>query len=109
MTESIEELELKKARLVAEISEVERELANRRGIPLTTEALKDSRAYAFDASSPMNDRLEGCLNSLARYGFCVVDNVIPSDQIRDLRQVAEKAEMLVEKNRRRVVEGLMEG
>ena len=49
MTESIEELELKKSRLVAEISEVERELANRRGIPLTTKALKDSRAYAFDA------------------------------------------------------------
>ena len=109
MTESIEELELKKGRLVAEISEVERELANRRGIPLTTKALKDSRAYAFDANSPISERLEGCVNSLARYGFCVVDNVIPRDQICDLKQEAEKAEKLVEKNSRQVVNGLKEG
>ena len=74
MDESTAELKARKASLTVELSEIRRELARRKNIPLTTEALKENRAYAFNANSPMNMVVKSCVDSLTRYGFCVVDD-----------------------------------
>ena len=69
MNESTAELKARKASLAVELSEIRRQLARRKNIPLTTEALKESRAYAFNANSPMNMVVKSCADSLTRYGF----------------------------------------
>ena len=109
MAKSIEELESEKSRLAEEMRQVDYELALRRGIPMTAEALKASRAYAFDAARPIDEVITRCSAAIERYGFCVVDNVIPSEHIEGIRIEAEKAETLVETNAHAVREGLKQG
>jgi ectoine hydroxylase-related dioxygenase (phytanoyl-CoA dioxygenase family) len=104
MDESTAELKARKASLAVELSEIRRELARRKNIPLTTEALKENRAYAFNANSPMNMVVKSCVDSLTRYGFCVVDEVIPSDQTEKLRGEAEQAEINVKKTEKAILE-----
>ena len=109
MAKSIEELESEKSRLAEEMRQVDYELALSRGIPMTAEALKASRAYAFDAALPIDEVITGCSAAIERYGFCVVDNVIPFGHIEGIRIEAEKAETLVETNAHAVREGLKQG
>ena len=109
MTKSIEELETEKSRLAEEMRQLDYELDLRRGIPTTAEALKESRAYAIDAALPVEEVVQGCSDAIDRYGFCVVDNVIPVDCIGEIKREAEKAEERVEGNARAVREGLKQG
>ncbi|MFL2528669.1 MAG: phytanoyl-CoA dioxygenase family protein [Candidatus Azotimanducaceae bacterium] len=109
MTKSIEELETEKSRLAEEMRQIDYQLALRRGIPTTAEALRASRAYALDAALPVEDVVQGCSAAIDRYGFCVIDNVIPIDHIAEIKLEAEKAEGRVEGNTRAVREGLRAG
>ena len=109
MNDSIENLTAKEAALTAELLDVRRALAAARGIPLSTAELKSNRSYAFDATGPQNEVVLGCADALARYGFCVVENVIPHDEIRALREEAEQAEIHVEGNARAVREAVKAG
>ncbi len=109
MNDSIDDLEAKAARLSAELHEVRRELARRRGIPLTAEALRSSRAYAFSANLPLKEVVDGCAESLDCFGFCVVDDVIPQDRIDTLRAEANQAEEKVNRNQRAILEAVKQG
>ena len=61
--------------------------------------LARSRAYAFDASSlPAEQVVTGCTGSLRRYGFTVLDHVIPPDQVADVRDELVAAESIISRN-----------
>jgi hypothetical protein len=52
---------------------------------LTTEQLKATRAYARDLEvHTVEEVIAGCSDSLRRYGFCVVDHVVPRDKVADV-------------------------
>lgn len=58
-----------------------------------------TRAYAFSAANdPIEKVVTGCADSLSRYGFCVIDDVIPPDQVDDIREEAVAAHVRVSKN-----------
>ena len=49
---------------------------------LSTEQLKATRAYARDLEvHSVEEVIAGCSDSLRRYGFCVVDHVVPRDMV----------------------------
>ena len=49
---------------------------------LSTEQLKETRAYARDVEvQSVEEVIAGCSDSLRRYGFCVVDHVVPRDMV----------------------------
>ena len=62
---------------------------------MTTE-LARARAYAFGASD--TGAVEGCADALHRYGFCVVDDVIPPDAVPAIRNEVDAAEVAIADN-----------
>jgi hypothetical protein len=51
-----------------------------------TEALKASRDYARSATKhSLAEAVAGCIESLRRYGFCVLDDVIPAGVVDEVR------------------------
>ena len=74
---------------------------------LSTEQLVATRAYARDAESQsLEEVIEGCVESLRRYGFCCVDHVVPREQVAAVRHelsdgAAEKTALLTEAERQR--------
>lgn len=95
------ELHAKAARLERELQETRELLAQETHASeaITTE-LRRSRAYAFDAASlPLEEVVAGCADSLERYGFCVVDHVIPPDEVDAIRKEAEAAHATIERNK----------
>ena len=94
-------------RLHAEIARLERELKEARGRlaeathdPETVTAeLARSRAYAFSAAAdPVEETIVGCADSLDRYGFCVIDNVIPSAEVDAIRDEIVAAQGTIARN-----------
>ena len=60
--------------------------------------LARSRAYAFDAHAPLAQVVAGCAGALARYGFTVLDHVIPPAQVAAVRDEVVAAESIIERN-----------
>ena len=61
--------------------------------------LSKTRAYAFDASSAsVDDLAAGCADSLARYGFTVLDHVIPPEAVPAIREEVLAARFSIERN-----------
>jgi ectoine hydroxylase-related dioxygenase (phytanoyl-CoA dioxygenase family) len=60
--------------------------------------LSATRSYAFNAASPVDDVVAGCADAIDRYGFCVIDNVIPPEQVAAVREEAVAASATVQKN-----------
>ena len=60
--------------------------------------LAENRRYAVSAEAGEKDVVEACCNSLERYGFAVVDNVIPVEKISTVREEVELAGPLIEGN-----------
>ena len=58
--------------------------------------LSRSRGYAFDADA--TGAVEGAAEALARYGFCVIDNVIPTDEVAAIRAEVDRAESTIASN-----------
>ena len=48
--------------------------------------------------------VEGCADSLDRYGFCVIDNLIPSGEVDAIREEVEAARLKIERNHRALQE-----
>ena len=70
-----------------------------------TADLARTRAYAFDpALMPVDEAITGCADSLDRYGFCVVDNVIPADEVDAVREEVAAARPMITRN----IEGIKE-
>jgi ectoine hydroxylase-related dioxygenase (phytanoyl-CoA dioxygenase family) len=88
------------ARLEQELDGVRKQLAHATHDPRTLAAeLAKSRAYAFDANTlSVEEMVEGCAGSLDSYGFCVVENVIPAEEVPTIRQEILEAETKVNQN-----------
>ena len=76
------DLQAKTTRLERELQETSELLARAQHDPeAATAELAKTRAYALDAAQPVAEVVAGCADALARYGFCVIDNVIPASQV----------------------------
>ena len=97
---TISELHVKAARLEKELQETRDLLAQAtHDSEAVTAELRSSRAYARSAANDsIEEVIEGCAGSLSRYGFCVIDDVIPSDEVDDVREEAVVAATTVGKN-----------
>jgi len=83
---NISELHARATRLERELREVRDLLAQAaHDAEAVTAELVRTRAYAFSAALPFEDVVASCVDSLDRYGFCVIDNVIPDSQVDDIR------------------------
>jgi len=82
------QLKAKIARLEKELDEARKQLAHDTHNPTTLAAeLTQSRAYAFDAKTHSAEIMaKGCADSLDNYGFCVIENVIPTEEVPKIRQ-----------------------
>ena len=92
----ISQLQAAIVRLEKELEEVRQELAQATHDPatLSTELIQ-SRAYAFDPKTlSVEEVVEGCANSLDSYGFCVIENVIPKEEVPAIRQEILEAAFL---------------
>ena len=70
--------------------------------------LARTRAYASSALGTATDSVVGCADALARYGFCVVDDVIPPDAVPGIRDEIDAAEATIAHNMAAIRE-LLEG
>jgi len=77
---NISALHAKAARLERELREVQDRIAQAEHDPAAVaDDLTRNRTYAFSAEALSVDGVvAGCTDSLDRYGFCVIDNLIPS-------------------------------
>ena len=83
--------------LKSELNEAEAELAALEGSPARlAEELRATRGYATKAGSAT--AIDDAAASLHRYGFCVVDGVIPQDVVADVRDEVNAAEVLIKEN-----------
>jgi len=57
------------------------------------------RAYAFDSKTLSPEELvEGCSGSIENYGFCVIDNLVPIEDVPAIRQEVLEAQKKVSQN-----------
>ena len=63
-----------------------------------TAELTRTRSYAFSALDTATDPIVGCADALARYGFCVIDDVIPADDVPRIRAEVDAAEAVIARN-----------
>ena len=92
--------------LKTKIARLERELEQNRDLlrqathdpeAFTAELIR-TRAYAFDATDPVDEVVKGSIDSLSKYGFCVIDNVIPPNQVGDIREEVVAAQKIIDRN-----------
>ena len=103
---NISQLQDKVARQEQELEETRQQLAQASHDPATfTDELAQSRAYAFDPTTrPVEEVVKGCANSLSRYGFCVIENVIPTDEVPAIHQEILETQTRVGRNIRAIRE-----
>ena len=66
---------------------------------LNNTKLTQSRDYAFDSKTFSPEELvEKCASSLETYGFCVIDNVIPAEEVPTISQEILKAMKKIKQN-----------
>ena len=83
---NISHLQAKTARLERELQETRELLARAQQDPeAATAELANTRAYALDATQPVDEVVAGCADALGNYGFCVIDNLIPASQVEEIR------------------------
>lgn len=101
---NINDLRKKAAELESELNEVRDHIARATHDPdAATAELKKNRAYAFSAQAdPVEETVAGCADSLARYGFCVIDNVIPPEETKSIRDEILAADEKIRTNREAV-------
>lgn len=103
---NISELRSKASRLEKDLQVTRDLLAQATHDPeAATADLARSRAYAFNcAALPLEEVVAGCVDSLSRYGFCVIDNVIPADEVDGIREEVVGARSAVKQNMEGIVE-----
>jgi len=107
---NISELQTKVASLERELQDTRDLLAKMiRSTETVTENLARTRAYAFNASTlPLGEVIQGGVDSLNRYGFCVIDNVIPADCVDAIREEILAAQSTITQNMKCLKELLSE-
>jgi ectoine hydroxylase-related dioxygenase (phytanoyl-CoA dioxygenase family) len=103
---NISELRAKTSRLEQELQATRDLLAQATHDPGAASAdLARTRAYAFDSAAlPLEEVVAGCADSLSRYGFCVIDNVIPADEVDAIREEIVAARSAITQNMKGIVE-----
>ena len=84
----ISQLQAKVSRLEQGLEGTRQQLVHGIDSPATfTAELAQSRAYAFAPKIlSLEDVVEGCAGSLDNYGFCVIENVIPTEEVPAIHQ-----------------------
>ena len=97
---NVNQLHAKAARLERELKETRDQLARAtHDAEDFTAELERERAYAFSGSKePVEVTIEGCADSLSRFGFCVVDNVIPENEVDAIRDEVVSAQAISARN-----------
>ena len=97
---NVAELRARAARLERELRETRRRIGQASDdIEAVSAELARTRGYAFDAASlPMAQVASGCAESIRRYGFTVIDHVVPSDQVAAVRDEVMAAEPTIDGN-----------
>ena len=97
---NIAELRVRKARLERELRETRRRIGQATAdVEEVSAELARTRGYAFDAASlPQEHVVSGCIESIRRYGFTVIDHVIPSAQVAAVRDEVVAAQPIIEAN-----------
>ena len=64
-----------------------------------TRELCRTREFAFNAETLSADEvIDGCVGSLDRYGFCVIDNLIPPDEVTAVCEEVKAANVIIDRN-----------
>ena len=64
-----------------------------------TRELCRTRDFAFSAETLSADEvIDGCISSLDRYGFCVIDNLIPPDEVGAVCEEVKAANVIIDRN-----------
>jgi hypothetical protein len=93
------QLKAKIARLEQELDGARKKLHATNDPTALAAELTQSRAYAFDANTLSEEEMvEGCSGSLENYGFCVIDNVIPTEEVPTIRQEIIEASTKINQN-----------
>ncbi|MEE3258305.1 MAG: phytanoyl-CoA dioxygenase family protein [Candidatus Latescibacterota bacterium] len=97
---NISALHAKAARLQRELQDIRDLLARENhDSEAATADLSRTRAYAFSAAtSPVEEVAAGCADSLSRYGFCVIDHVIPTSEVDAIRDEIVAAQSTIARN-----------
>ena len=97
---NISALHAKAAHLEQELREVRDRIAHAEDDPeAVADDLARNRSYAFSAEAlSIDEVVEGCADSLDHYGFCVIDNVIPSGEVDAIREEVKTARLKIDRN-----------
>ena len=77
---------------------------------VATEELKQSRDYARSATKhSLQEAVAGCVESLQRYGFCVLDDVIPEGEVDEVCEEVRQAPSKSQANRELLEQGDPQG
>ena len=97
---TIAELRAREARLERELREARRLIGQAAAdVQEVSAELARTRGYAFGAASlPLDQVVSGGAESLRRYGFTVIDHVIPSDQVAAVRDEVLAAQPIIDGN-----------
>ena len=107
---NISALHAEVARLERELREIRDRIAQAEHDPedVSRELARD-RNYAVNAGTlSVDEVVEGCADSLDHYGFCVIDNLIPSGEVDTIREEVKAARLKIEQNQRALRELLGE-
>ena len=106
LMDNISALYAKAARLERELRETQDRIAQIEHRPeMVADDLARNRGYAFNAEAlPVDEVVAGCADSLDRYGFCVIDNVIPSGEVDAIREEVREARSKIDRNHRALQE-----
>ena len=96
----ISELHAKIMRLEQELRETRELLAqSTHDAEAFTRELCRTRAFAFSAETLSADEvINGCTDSLDRYGFCAIDNLIPSSEVAAVCDEVKAAHVTIDRN-----------
>ena len=97
---NVAELRARAARLERELRETRRLIGEADGdVEAGSAELARTRGYAFDAASlPADQVVSGCVESIHRYGFTVIEHAIPADQVAAVRDEVIAAERIIGRN-----------
>ena len=103
---NISALHAKAERLERELREIRDRIAQAEHDPASVaNNLARNRSYAFSTEAlSIDEVVEGCADSLDRYGFCVIDDLIPSDEVDAIRVEVEAARLKIDQNHRALQE-----
>ena len=92
-------LRVRAARQERELQETREQVAQvAQQVEAISADLARSRAYAFDARAPLAEVVDGCAGALARFGFTVLEHVIPPGEVAAVRDEVASAEAITERN-----------